>query len=86
VHSRARTLAGDNTAGELAITSPIPGKVATINISQGDRVQAGDLLIVLDSMKMEHPFRAPRDGVVASVEVSKGALVNAGATLIVITS
>ena len=73
-------------SGELVITSPIPGKVVAVNFTVGDSVQEGDLLIVLDSMKMEHPFKAPRSGVLSSINAIKGALVNAGAELARISS
>jgi acetyl/propionyl-CoA carboxylase alpha subunit len=84
VHSHTGLHSSQTTSGELSINSPIPGKVVTVNVAQGDRVTEGDLLVVLDSMKMEHPFRAPRDGVIGSLGVSKGAVVNAGTTLLVI--
>lgn len=84
VHSRTGPQSSQTTSGELPINSPIPGKVVTVNVAQGDRVSEGDLLVVLDSMKMEHPFRAPRDGVIGTLGVSKGAVVNAGTTLLVI--
>lgn len=66
------------------ITSPIPGKVAALYVAQGDQVSAGSVVLVLDSMKMEHPFRAPRAGKVLSLEVTTGSIVQAGATLAVI--
>jgi propionyl-CoA carboxylase alpha chain len=85
IHLRSGVHASQQAGGELPITSPIPGKVVSINVATGDRVSEGDLLLVLDSMKMEHPFRAPRDGVVASLGVAQGVVVNAGTTLLVIS-
>ncbi len=74
---------GVHDAGaELSVKSPIPGKVAAINTEVGAQVEAGDILVVLDSMKMEHPFKAPRRGVIKSISVNKGALVSAGDVLI----
>lgn len=74
-----------NTAGDVArITSSIPGKVAALCVAPGDTVTAGSVVLVLDSMKMEHPFRAPRDGTVLALEVKAGSIVQAGATLAVI--
>jgi propionyl-CoA carboxylase alpha chain len=83
-YSRTRAGLGPNQSGELSITSPIPGKVVSISITEGQRVAEGDLLVILDSMKMEHPFRAPRDGEVAAVNVKQGEIVNTGAVLVVI--
>ena len=74
-----------SAAGDVArITSPIPGKVAALCVGKGESVSAGSVLLVLDSMKMEHPFRAPRDGTVLELEVKAGSIVQAGATLVVI--
>lgn len=70
--------------GEFVLKSPIPGKVAAINTEVGAKVTAGDVLVVLDSMKMEHPFKAPRDGIVKTLPVSKGSLVSAGDVLVTI--
>ena len=71
-------------SSESGITSPIPGKVVALNVKEGDLVQEGAILLVLDSMKMEHPFRASRSGKVASLSVSLGSIVQAGAGLLVI--
>jgi biotin carboxyl carrier protein len=53
-------------------------------VAKGDSVTEGSILLVLDSMKMEHPFRASRDGKVVSLEVKEGSIVQAGSTLLVI--
>ena len=58
-------------AGEQ-ITAPMPGTVLKVNTSQGAAVKKGDVLLVLEAMKMENEIQAPRDGVVAQVAVSKG--------------
>jgi propionyl-CoA carboxylase alpha chain len=72
------------TGGEFVLKSPIPGKVAAVNTEIGAKVTTGDVLVVLDSMKMEHPFKAPRDGIVKTLPVSKGSLVSAGDVLVTI--
>jgi acetyl/propionyl-CoA carboxylase alpha subunit len=79
----ART-AGDAEAHSsgASLTSPIPGKVAALYVKKGDVVQEGDLLLVLDSMKMEHPFRANRSGTITSLEVKQGAVIQAGSLLL----
>ena len=71
-------------SGGTAITSAIPGRVAAIHYKEGDTVPAGTTLMVLDSMKMEHPIRAPSDGVISALPVSVGSVVQAGAVLAVL--
>ncbi len=66
-------------AGDLL--SPMPGRVRRILAPVGSRVMRGDLLLVLEAMKMEHSIRAPRDGVVKRMAVGEGDLVEAGAEL-----
>jgi len=64
--------------------APMPGKVLELRVQLGDRVQAGDTLVILEAMKMEHPMRATADGVVAEVRVAKGDQVEAGTVLLVV--
>ena len=79
---KRRGIGGNVAGGELVLKSPIPGKVAAINTEVGAKVTAGEILVVLDSMKMEHPFKAPRDGVIKTLPVNKGSLVSAGDVLV----
>ena len=62
-------------AGTTAVKSPFPGTILKVNVSAGQAVKSGDVLMVIEAMKMENEIRAPKDGVVASVNVSKGAAV-----------
>jgi propionyl-CoA carboxylase alpha chain len=62
----------------------MPGKVVDVLVQPGARVQAGDLLLLLEAMKMEHRLTAPADGVVREVRVSTGEQVANGAVLIVL--
>jgi propionyl-CoA carboxylase alpha chain len=62
----------------------MPGKVIELRVQVGDRVKAGETLIVLEAMKMEHPMRASEDGVVSEVRVSEGEQVEAGTVLLVV--
>ena len=62
-------------AGEV-VKSPMPGNILKINVSQGQTVKEGDVLIVLEAMKMENEIVAPHDGTVKQVLVAKGAKVN----------
>ena len=67
-------------AGE-SITSPKPGNILAVNVAAGDAVKKGQVLMVLEAMKMENEIMAPRDGKVTSVAVTKGTAVESGALL-----
>lgn len=69
-------------AGSVAVKAPMPGTMMKINVKVGDSVKKGDVLCVLEAMKMENDIMAPEDGVVASVEVAKGASVATDAVLV----
>ncbi|MBR6564042.1 MAG: biotin/lipoyl-binding protein [Clostridia bacterium] len=71
-------------AGGETITSPMPGTILAVNVQNGATVNKGDVLMVLEAMKMENEIIAPVSGTVASVNVQKGASVETGATLCVI--
>jgi biotin carboxyl carrier protein len=60
----------------------MPGNIMKINVQNGASVKKGDVLIVLEAMKMENDICAPQDGTVASIEVSQGATVATDAVLI----
>ena len=70
-------------AGEQ-ICAPMPGNILKINVAPGQKVEEGDVLIVLEAMKMENEIVAAKSGTVAQVAVSKGAVVETGAPLVVI--
>lgn len=65
-----------------AIMAPMPGAIRAVFVGQGDQVRAGDKLIVLEAMKMEHTLTAPRDGVIADVFAATGDQVEVGACLV----
>ena len=75
--------AADLAAGEV-VKSPMPGNVLKINVQQGQKVNEGEVLIVLEAMKMENDIVAPKSGTVAQLVVSKGTVVETGAPLLVI--
>ncbi|CAN5161088.1 acetyl-CoA carboxylase biotin carboxylase subunit [soil metagenome] len=77
-------LAGAVAAGDGSITSPMPGTLLDVRVSVGDTVSAGDVLGVMEAMKMEHALKAPFDGTVTEVGASAGASVVLGATLFVV--
>jgi 3-methylcrotonyl-CoA carboxylase alpha subunit len=64
------------------VDAPMPGLVKAVNAKAGQSVTAGDRLVVLEAMKMEHALLASRDGFIAAVLVSEGDQVEAGAALI----
>ena len=69
-------------SGSGTVTAPMPGKITSVSVAQGDRVEARALLVVLEAMKMEHRIEAPLAGMVSDVLVEPGQLVAAGATLV----
>lgn len=60
------------------VTAPMPGTILSVNVNVGDTVKSGDVLAILEAMKMENEIMAPNDGKVTYVGTSKGASVNAG--------
>jgi len=70
-------------AGET-VNAPMPGTILKVNVTQGQAVKAGDVLCVLEAMKMENDITAPKAGTVTQVVTSKGANVSSGDPLVVI--
>lgn len=68
-----------------AVVAPMPGTVVKVTVQEGDEVAAGDLVVVLEAMKMESPITAPRSGTVSDLLVEAGVAVNQGAPLLRIT-
>jgi 3-methylcrotonyl-CoA carboxylase alpha subunit len=80
VDAREASASTRQLAGSLA--TPLPGVVIRVAVKPGDRVKAGDTLVILEAMKMEHEIRAPHDGVVRAVKYQAGERVPEGAALI----
>ncbi len=74
---------GALVAGEV-VKSPMPGNVLKINVAQGQQVKEGEVLLILEAMKMENEVVSPKAGTVAQIVVDKGAVVETGAALVVI--
>ena len=69
------------SAGGEKITAPMPGTILAVNVTSGSAVKKGDVLMILEAMKMENEIMAPCDGAVTSVAVTKGASVESGTQL-----
>ncbi len=67
-------------AGE-AVPSPMPGAILQVKVTNGQAVKKGDVLFILEAMKMENEIAAPKDGTITSVSVSKGTAVDTGTVL-----
>ncbi len=72
------------TTGGETINSPMPGTILSVNVQNGSAVKKGDVLMVLEAMKMENEIMSPCDGTITSVNVQNGASVETGAVLCVI--
>jgi len=73
---------GGQVGGEGIVSAPLPGVVSEVRVKIGDRVGAGDVLLVLEAMKMENEIYAPIDGVVEEIYVDVGEQANRGDRLI----
>ena len=71
-------------AGGTKVTSPMPGNILKVNFAEGDAVKKGDILCILEAMKMENEILAPVDGKLSAVCVKKGDSVTSGALLFTI--
>jgi len=80
---RTRGGAPDAAPGHT-VRAPMPGKITHVAVHPGDRVQAGDTLVVIEAMKMENEFKAAAAGTIAEVRVSAGQAVNPGDVLVVL--
>ena len=83
VSAPATSAPAAKVAGE-EVCAPMPGTILSVNCSVGQSVKKGDVLCVLEAMKMENEIYAPRDGVVAAVSASKGESVESGKVLVVL--
>jgi biotin carboxyl carrier protein len=87
---RTRRLAGLKSlsqagSGEIVIKSPMPGVVIEVLVSQGQTVEQGDILIILESMKMQNEFKAPRAGKIHTIRVAAGERVDQDAVMVTIS-
>ncbi len=75
VEEKATSIGGE------AINAPMPGTILAVNVTAGQAIKKGDVLFILEAMKMENEIMAPADGTIANVAVTKGATVESGAVL-----
>ncbi len=80
---RGRTSAADDH-GPRKITAPMPGKVVRLLVSEGDQVEPGRGVAVVEAMKMQNEIKSPKKGTVQKILVSEGATVNAGDVLAIV--
>lgn len=71
-------------AGQEVVKAPMPGTILSINVKEGDNVKKGQILLILEAMKMENEIVSPRDGKIAKIVVSKGSSVNTGDDMVII--
>lgn len=74
--------AASGAEGAVKIDAPMPGTILDVKVSAGSSVESGQVLCILEAMKMENDIVAPQDGTVASINVNKGDTVEAGQTII----
>ena len=75
---------GDALAAGTRVDAPLPGNVLMVKVAVGQAVKAGDVLVIIEAMKMENEVAAPCDGTVKQVVAQKGAVVETGAPLVVL--
>ena len=74
--------AAAGAAGAVAVKAPMPGNILDVKVKAGASVKAGDVLVILEAMKMENEIVAPQDGTGASINVNKDDTVNSGDVLV----
>jgi biotin carboxyl carrier protein len=80
---RGRVRAVDDD-GPKKLTAPMPGKIVRVMVSQGDEVEAGSGVLVVEAMKMQNEIKSPKKGMIQKIMVSEGAAVNAGDVLAIV--
>lgn len=73
--------AASGAAGSITVASPMPGKILAIKANAGQAVKKGEVVMILEAMKMENEITAPEDGTIASINVAVGDSVESGDTL-----
>ncbi|WP_425060600.1 Glutaconyl-CoA decarboxylase subunit gamma [Sporomusa carbonis] len=71
-------------AGAQTVSAPMPGKILAVNVKAGDSVKRGDVLLILEAMKMQNEIMAPADGKVSEIRVSAGQTVATGDVMVIL--
>jgi biotin carboxyl carrier protein len=74
--------ASSGSEGSVKVSAPMPGKILSVKVSVGQAVKQGDVILLLEAMKMENEIVAPQDGTIASIVTSAGQSVEAGDVLV----
>ncbi|MDT7780680.1 MAG: hypothetical protein QOC99_3192 [Acidobacteriota bacterium] len=83
-HLRGARVAAGHDAGRAQVIAPMPGKVVRVLVEEGQSVEAGQGLVVVEAMKMQNELKSPKAGTIAELRAESGATVNAGDVLAVI--
>lgn len=78
---KAPAKAASGAQGSVKVEAPMPGKILSVKASAGQAVKKGDVIMILEAMKMENEIVAPQDGTIASINANEGASVEAGNVL-----
>ena len=84
-HNSAQNNISNSSENGEAINAPMQGLIVDVKVEAGQKVKAGDEIVILEAMKMENPIVTSKDGTVLAVKVSKGSTVNTGDTLIILS-
>lgn len=82
--ANGNAVASPVSANGEKVVAPMPGNILKVNVNKGDTVKRGQVLLVLEAMKMENEITAPADGKVADIKVEKGQCISAGDVMVVI--
>lgn len=82
--NESKTVKPQVQAGGDSVVAPMPGTIIDVKVNSGQKVKKGDVLVILEAMKMENEIMAPNDGVVADIKTSKGAAVSSGDILVIL--
>jgi len=82
---RASMGGGPTMTGEFHLRSPMPGLVVSIPVSEGQEISTGDVLVILESMKMQNELKSPRDGTVTRLRVKPGDNVERSETILTVS-
>ncbi len=83
--AKAAARAARSVEEEHALTAPMPGRISVVHVTDGQKVEKGEVLVILEAMKMEHAVKAPRSGTVSRLAAQPGKMVGLGDVLLDVT-